>query len=218
MEIKDILREALSYPSKAAFSRIRYVATLMTEEEQTEFIKGLFIAAVEAREAGTLDDLLDYLERWEEKGVALAGSRAQAPEVGSVPWTPLHIPINRAKFALVTTGGFYIGGQEPFETDGPEGLGDWSFRSIPKDTPRDDIKIAHTHYDISGPREDINCVFPLDRFIELEQEGLIGRLADTNYSFMGFIQRPDLLMSETAPQVAQYLKADGVDAVFLTST
>ena len=219
MEIKDILREALSYPSKAAFSRIRYVATLMAEEEQAEFIQGLFIAAVEAREAGTLDDLLDYLERWEDKGVALARTaRAQAPEVGTIPWTPLHVPINRAKFALVTTGGFYIDGQEPFETDGPEGLGDWSYRSIPKNTSRNNIKIAHAHYDLSGPREDINCVFPLDRFIELEQEGLIGQLADTNYSFMGYIQRPDLLMSETAPQVARQLKADGVDAVFLTST
>ena len=143
---------------------------------------------------------------------------ARAPEVGATPWTQLAIPVNQAKFALVTTGGFYVEGQEPFETDGPENQGDWSFRAIPKDTTRDQIHVSHIHYDLSGPREDINCVFPLDRFAELEREGVIGSLADTNYSFMGFIQRPDLLVSETAPEVARRLKEDGVDAVFLTPT
>ena len=109
-------------------------------------------------------------------------------------------------------------GQPPFETDGPEQLGDWSFRAIPKDTPRDKINVSHLHYDLSGPREDINCVFPLDRFAEMEMDGTIGKLAETAYSFMGFIQRPDLLMAETAPEVALRLKNAGVDAVFLAST
>ena len=47
---------------------------------------------------------------------------------------------------------------------------------------------------------------------------MIGELAEDNYSFMGFIQRPDLLMTETAPEVARRLKADGVQAAVLTST
>ena len=58
----------------------------------------------------------------------------------------------------------------------------------------------------------------MDVFRDLEREGVIGQLADTNYSFMGFIQRPDLLSTETAPEMARQLKADGVDAVLLTST
>ena len=218
MESKELLQEILRSPGNAAFSRIRYVRTLMAEEEQTEFLSGLYQRAVEARESGTLDLLADFLEEWEDKGQALAGARARTPEVGATTWIPLRLPINRAKVALLTTGGFYIEGQEPFETDGPEGLGDWSYRAIPKDVPRDQIRVAHAHYDLSGPQEDINCVFPLDVFAELEKDGTIGSLADTAYSFMGFIQRPDLLMSETAPEVAQRLKEDGVEAVVLTST
>ncbi len=218
MDTKELLQQILASPATAAFSRIRYVRSQMSEEEQAQFLGKLYVAAVEARESGKLDALADLIEEWEAKGVALAGGRARAPEVGPTPWAPLRVPIRRAKIALVTTGGFYLDGQPPFEADGPEGLGDWSFRAIPRDTPRDKIKVAHLHYDLSGPREDINCVFPLDRFAEMEREGAIGRLAETNYSFMGFIQRPDLLMAETAPQVARLLKADGVDAVFLTST
>ena len=204
MDTKELLQQILTSPSTAAFSRIRYTRGLMTEEEQVQFLSGLYVAAVEAREAGNMD--------------ALAGERARALELGETPWTPLRVPIQQAKFALVTTGGFYVEGQQPYETDGPEGLGDWSFREIHRDTPRETLRVAHLHYDLSGPREDMNCVFPLDRFVELEREGVIGKLADTNYSFMGFIQRPDLLMSETAPEVARRLKADGVDSVFLSST
>ncbi len=219
MDAKELLQEILKAPSSAAaFSRIRYVGTLMEEEQQVTFLKELFKAAVEAREAGTPDGLYDLLEEWEDKGQAIAGARARVLELDATPWTPFTVPISKAKFALFTTGGFYVEGQEPYETDGPERQGDWSYRAIPKDTPRDRINVAHLHYDLSGPKQDINCVFPLDRFVELEREGVIGQLADTNYSFMGFIQRPDLLMAETAPEVARRLKEDGVDAVFLTST
>ena len=128
------------------------------------------------------------------------------------------MPIREAKVALVTTGGFYLKTQEPYETDGPENLGDWSFRAIPRTTPANEMNVTHLHYDLSGPKEDRNCVFPIDRAAELHAEGLIGSLNDTYYSFMGFIQRPEVLASETAPEVARLLKADGVDAAVITAT
>ncbi len=219
MDTKELLQDILKAPSSAAaFSRIRYVGTLMEEEEQVTFLKALFKAAVEAREVGNSNDLYDLLEEWEASGQAIAGGRSRTLELDATPWTPLTVPISKAKFALVTTGSFYVEGQEPYETDGPERQGDLSYRAIPRDTPRDRINVAHLHYDLSGPQQDVNCVFPLGRFAELEKEGVIGQLADTNYSFMGFIQRPDLLIAETAPEVARRLKEDGVDVVFLTST
>ena len=58
----------------------------------------------------------------------------------------------------------------------------------------------------------------MDIFKELEKDGIIGKIANTNYSFMGYIQKPDLLTETTAKEVAQNLKADNVDAVVLTST
>ena len=218
-DVKALLAQILRTPANtAAFSFIRYVGTHMSEEQQAEFLNGLLQKAVESREAGDASALWDYLEVWEERGRALAGARARGVEVEGIPWSPVATPLNQAKFALITTGGVYLEGQEPYETDGPEGLGDWSWRAIPKDVPRDELRLAHLHYDLSGPREDINCVFPLYRMVELEQDGVIGSLASTNYSFMGYIQRPDLLSADTAPEVAKRLKADGVQAVVLTST
>ena len=219
MDNKELLQEILRTPrNTASYSHIRYVSSQMTEEEQVQFLKGLLAKAVESRESGEAGMLWDYLEEWEEKGITLAGQRAKTPEVGATPWAPLRKPLNESKVALVTTGGFYVEDQEPYETDGPEGLGDWSWRAIPRDTPKDKLKLAHIHYDLSGPTEDPNCVLPVDRFTEMERDGIIGQLADTNYSFMGYIERPDLLSNETAPDVARRLKEDGVDAVVLTST
>jgi D-proline reductase (dithiol) PrdB len=219
MDTGELLKEILRVPGPAGFGRVRYVGTLMGEEEQAEFLKGLVVKAVEAREADDLDLLAEYLEEWERKAMATLAARARLPfEMDTAPWTPLRVPVRQARFALVTTGGIYVEGQEPYETDGPEGQGDITFRAIPKDVPRDQIRIAHRHYDVRGPREDINCVFPLDRFADLEREGAIGALADTCYSFMGYIQTPERLMAETAPEAARLLKADGVDAVVLTST
>ena len=66
--------------------------------------------------------------------------------------------------------------------------------------------------------EDINCIFPIDRFRELEAEGVIGGLAEISYSFMGLIPDPASLINDTAPDAARRLKDAGVDAAFLAST
>ena len=67
-----------------------------------------------------------------------------------------------------------------------------------------------------GTESDINLVFPLDRFRELENEGKIGSLNDRHFSFMGSITKPKPLIEKTAPEVGQMLKADDVDVAFLT--
>ncbi|MCY4625702.1 MAG: glycine/sarcosine/betaine reductase selenoprotein B family protein [Chloroflexi bacterium] len=219
MDVEELLKGVLAVTRDAAFNRVRYIGAMMSQEEQAEFLKGLFNQAVLAREARSGESLFDYLEAWEEKGMAIVAGRAQSPiELDATPWTSLRVPVREARLALVTTGGFYLKTQEPYETDGPENLGDWSWRAIPRTASPDDLEVAHIHYDLSGPREDRNCVFPIDRAAEMHAEGLIGSLNDTYYSFMGFIQKPDLLASETAPEVARLLKKDGVDAAVITAT
>ena len=219
MDAEELLKGVLAVGRDAGFNRVRYIGQLMSQEEQAEFLKGLFTQAVLAREAKSGEGLFDYLEQWEEKGMAIVAGRAQSPiELDATPWTPLRAPIREARLALVTTGGFHLKTQEPYETDGPENLGDWSYRAIPRRASAGEMDVAHIHYDLSGPREDRNCVFPIDRAAEMHAEGLIGSLNDTYYSFMGFIQKPDLLATETAPEVARLLKKDGVDAAVITAT
>ena len=128
------------------------------------------------------------------------------------PNTPLRLPLSECRVALITTAGFFLHGQDPFEK------GDCSYREIPNSIQTQALINGHKSaaYDERGLETDANLAFPLDRFRELETEGKIGSLNRRHFSFMGSITKPHTLITQSAPEVGQMLKADGVDVAFLT--
>ncbi len=132
------------------------------------------------------------------------------------PWTPLSKELKDCRVALVTTGGVHLRSQPPYDME--DGEGDPSFREIPSWARPEDLMITHNYYDHRDADQDLNVVFPLQRLRELEAEGIIGEVSPRHFSFMGHTmgRHIDTLTSRTAPKVATMLKADGVDAVFLT--
>ena len=132
------------------------------------------------------------------------------------PNTPLHKELNRCRVALITTAGLYLQEQKSYD-DRIIG-GDCSYREIPNTIETQVLALGHRSkaFDASGTESDINLVFPLDRFRELETEGKIGSLNDRHFSFMGSITKPKPLIRQTAPEVAKLLKSDEVDVAFLT--
>jgi D-proline reductase (dithiol) PrdB len=134
-----------------------------------------------------------------------------APE--DVPWTPYTGSPADQTFALVTSGGLYLKDrQPPFDTASIHG--DPSFREIPRTVKPEDLGIAHAHYDHSLAEQDINVIFPIQRLIELEREGVIGKLADAHYSF-SYVNDAVSLVTRTAPEVLSRLKEAQVDVVLL---
>jgi len=130
-----------------------------------------------------------------------------------IPWKVYTGQPSDQTFALVTSGGLYLKqSQPPFDTGSIHG--DTSFREIPKTVRQQDLGIAHAHYDHSLAEQDINIIFPVQRFIELENEGIIGKLADTNYSF-SYVNDAVTLVTETVPKLISRIKTAGVDVLFL---
>jgi len=130
-----------------------------------------------------------------------------------IPWTAYKGKPSDQTFALVTSGGFYLKHcQLPFDTESIHG--DASFREIPKTVRQQDLAIAHAHYDHSLAEQDINVIFPLQRFIELENEGIIGRLADTHYSF-SYVNDAVTLVTKMIPRLISKIQTAGVDVLFL---
>lgn len=127
----------------------------------------------------------------------------------TAPWTPLLKPISRCKLALMSSGGILYRDQPRFHRE------DASYRRIPKDAHRDDLSIWHFGYPTADAARDPNCVFPLERLRELEQQGLIGELSDPAFSFMGGIYSARRVRDELAPQIITELKAARVDAFYL---
>lgn len=130
----------------------------------------------------------------------------------TAPFTPFEKKLEECRVALLSTGGVYIKGkQPPFDPD----RNDLTFREIPKDIDVTELAISHNNYDHTDADRDVNCIFPIERFRELEGEGYIGELALVNYTIMGRIFRRTALQSEMVPEILRRLKEDAVDVFFL---
>ena len=125
-------------------------------------------------------------------------------------------PLSECKFALITSAGFRLENDAPFENSNK--LGDCTFREISNEINIQNLIEDHksSSFDHSGVRADKNLALPIERFKELAEQKIIGSLNHRSFSFMGSIIAPNKLITETAPQVAKLLKEDEIDAVFLT--
>jgi len=166
-------------------------------------------------------DWKDRYETWAEESLDdwNAGKKMEVLEnypfmvFEDTPWTPFSGRASDHRFALITSGGLYLQGkQDPFGTESIHG--DPSFREIPQEVTQKEIGIAHPFYDHRFVEEDINCIFPISHFIELEKQGIIGGLAKTHYSFT-YVNNIIPLVEEAAPEVIKGLAHQGVDALFL---
>ena len=147
------------------------------------------------------------LSEWEREHLL----SKQLPPLGPLEWVPNTKPLAEKRIALITTAGLHFRDDEVFE------FADTSFRAIPNDENADNLLMSHssTNFDRSGFQEDVNLVFPIDRFKELVADKVIGSLADVHYSFMGAGLLPELY-EKSVRGLAGMLKKDKIDAVFLT--
>lgn len=131
--------------------------------------------------------------------------------LGPTPWVAPAKPLSEMRIALITTAGLHFRDNPAFD------FADASYRPIADDEDAGNLVMTHSsvNFDRSGFAEDLNLVFPIDRFRELEAAHKIGSLASVHYSFMGAGLLPEAY-EQTAAQVAGLLKQDRVDAVFLT--
>ena len=138
---------------------------------------------------------------------------------GVVPWTPLSKPLRQTTVSLVTSAGISLKTDPPFdmEREKREPLwGDRSYRVIPKGTTEKDVDVNHLHINTSYIKQDINVILPLTRMVELEQEGIIGRLAPSSYSFYGFQWQNTEFLEESIKPISKKMKEEGVEAILLT--
>lgn len=130
-----------------------------------------------------------------------------------IPWTPYSGDPSQQTFGLLTSGGLYLkNSQEPFDTVSIHG--DTTFREIPKAVRQEEIGIAHRHYDHALALQDYNIVFPAQRLLEMEAEGVIGRFAETCYSF-SYVNDVVTLIEKRIPELIARLKDRKTDVLLL---
>ena len=140
---------------------------------------------------------------------------------GEIPWTPLKKPVSETVFSLMTSAGINMIADPDFdmqrEKEEPT-WGDPSYRRISRSATEADIHVNHLHVNTDYIKQDMNVTLPLQRFKELEADGVVGALAPTSYSYYGYQTDPTVLLEETMPRVVADMQKEGVEAVFLTPT
>ena len=143
------------------------------------------------------------------------------------PFTKLAKPVAEARLALLTSSGHFVDGDDPqpfgvenmTQAEAEARISEFikeepALSAIPVDTPLDELRVRHGGYDIRSAQADPNVAFPITRMQEAATAGRIGSLSPTAYSFVGgCAQTP--LQRKIAPQWAEMLQADLIDAVVL---
>jgi hypothetical protein len=153
--------------------------------------------------------------------------RPAAPEVDDAPFAGVADPLAGGRLALMSAGGVFVSEDDPLGPDEPtqqEALGmikeflrgTPTLSVIPKDTRDEELTARHPGYDARTAQRDPGTVFPLAVLRELEGEGRV-RLAESHYTFVGATSQVRL-REHVAPQWAERLRADEVDACLLVAT
>ncbi len=135
-----------------------------------------------------------------------------------IPWTPLTKPLSECTVALLSSAGVALKSDAPFDQEGERQnpwWGDPSYRVLPKDATEEQVRLYHLHIDPAYAEQDLDCLFPLQRLQELEDQGRIGRTSPRHYSIMGYILDPEELLTKTVPALIRDLKEDFADVVVL---
>lgn len=143
----------------------------------------------------------------------------EEPTYEEIPWAPPSKPLSEARVALLSTAGLSMQGDVPFDMDGERERPTWgdpSWRPLRADATSASIEANHLHIDTGYIRRDLNVALPLDRLRELVEAGIVGDMAETHYSIMGF-QGADssVLEDKSAPEIADAMRNQEVDVALL---
>jgi D-proline reductase (dithiol) PrdB len=128
---------------------------------------------------------------------------------------------------MISLAGVYRHGQKPFNTlpgvvPQPyrsmrfRDRGDWTFREIPANVDPPELTVSHAHYDTGGAEEDINCIFPLARLLDLVVEDFIGESASVHFSLMGYVPEVKPILETATKEIIPRLLEGKVDAVIVS--
>ncbi len=120
-------------------------------------------------------------------------------------------PLSESRLGVISTAGTYVSGQVAFYTKD-----DTSIRSVPSDTSADNIRFAHImeNYLVEA-RQDPCTVFPIEALNQLNDEGVIGELADNFFSCMGGIYSRNRVKTELIPNLDDAVEKEQLDLLLL---
>jgi hypothetical protein len=217
----DEFRTSFSYGSRNDLL-FKWMKT-RSEELADEFLQELLDLTGNLIDDGNTQLIVEAIVRAQSQAYSGAGHF----EYDNKPLVVLDQPVAESRVALLTTTGHFAEGDDP-EPFGIEGLtqeqavvmtgefgkADPVLSEIPITTSRANTRVRHGGYDIRATAADRNSSLPIDRMIELADEGVIGEFVNPAYSFVGLASQLRL-RKEIGPAWAARAKAAGTQAAVL---
>ena len=141
------------------------------------------------------------------------------PNHAEIPWAEVRKPLAESKLALLSTAGLSMRGDAPFDMEMERQKptqGDPSWRKLRADATSATVEANHLHIDTGYIERDLNVALPLDRIREMAAEGVVGAVADSHYSIMGYQGNDSsTLEHQSAPEIAAAMRSEEVDLALL---
>jgi len=196
---------------------------LMQDSEAAGFIQDLFQKLGESIDDGDYPRIVAHIC----KGQVDAYSRDPQFVYDTGPFSPMKKPVSESRLTLISSTGHFVKGDDPrplgvenmSQETAIERIQDFlkeepALSTIPFDTPEENRMVRHGGYDIHGIETDINVGFPIERCMELKEEGVIGDLTSDAFSFVGACSQKRLL-KKTGPRWVRKFKELEIDAALL---
>jgi Glycine/sarcosine/betaine reductase selenoprotein B (GRDB) len=221
----ESFRRSFSYGERNDLN-FKFFKSLSNEEVAT-FLQTLLDQLGDAYDTGDIQPMIDAAFEAQVAGYSVEPD-APPPrhKYDDGPLTPLGVPVSDARVGLLTTSGHFVHGDDPepfgeLEMTQQQAVSRISefmrdvpvLSEIPATTPTSDLRVRHGGYDIRSAEMDPNVTFPIDRLREAHDDGTIGELAETFFSFPGATAQGRL--RKALPGWVQLLHDQDVDLMIL---
>lgn len=128
------------------------------------------------------------------------------------------VDLSKARVAIATSGGMVpLGNPDKLEALSASKWKTYSIEDFGGNPRKLQGEVAHGGYDGVYGNEDGNRILPYDAFVELENQGIIGKMHEKMYVTVGNCM--DVAKATRyGKEMAEEMLAEGVEAVLLTST
>ena len=172
---------------------------MASDDDAASFLQELLHRLGDAYDTGDAGPLIEAAYEAQVAGY-LPHPDSPAPKFAfdDGPFAPMTTAVENAKVGLLTTSGHFLAGDDPEPLDGRTMTQEDAMKrigelmtsapvlsDIPSDTPTRDLRVRHGGYDIRSALRDPNVTLPIDRLREANENGKVGSLASTFYSFPG---------------------------------
>ena len=224
-ESLESFRQSFSYGMRNDLN-FKFLKTA-SDDEAASFVQDLLHRLGDAYDTGDAGPLIEAAYEAQIAGyLPPPGSPMPRFAFDDGPFTPVTTAVENAAVGLLTTSGHFVDGDDPQpfgahpmnQNDAVNRIGDLmtsapTLSDIPSDTQTHNLRVRHGGYDIRSAVRDPNVTFPIDRLREASEDGRVGSLASTFFSFPGATSQGRL--RGELPGWMDRIHADDIDVMLL---